>query len=171
MLRSINVAGMLSFRDASLELRPLNVLIGPNGSGKSNLIEIVALLQAAPRGLVQFFGKGGGIAEWLWKGERAGLPHEASGQVDVVIDHPHKTAPLRYSLRVTARDHRLEILNERLEYEKPSPGKVVPYYFFQVENGFGQIKINPNDVAENENSMQGPRLTPRCSHTRPVGPT
>lgn len=30
-----------------------NVLIGPNGSGKSNLLDVLALLQAAPRELVE----------------------------------------------------------------------------------------------------------------------
>jgi len=39
LLRSITLRNLLSFKDASLDLGPLNVLIGPNGSGKSNLID------------------------------------------------------------------------------------------------------------------------------------
>ena len=69
LLKSIKVKGMLSFRDMSLDLRPLNMLIGPNASGKSNLIEMVALLQAAPRDLAGFVRRSGGISDWFWKGE------------------------------------------------------------------------------------------------------
>jgi len=39
LLRSITLRNLLSFKDASLDWGPLNVLIGPNGSGKSNLID------------------------------------------------------------------------------------------------------------------------------------
>lgn len=73
LLKSIKVKGMLSFRDMSLDLRPLNMLIGPNASGKSNLIEMIALLQAAPRDLAGFVRRSGGISDWFWKGERGTL--------------------------------------------------------------------------------------------------
>ena len=55
-LRSIKLSGFLSFPpdSASIDLRPLNVLIGPNGSGKSNLIEAIELLHAAPTALALF---------------------------------------------------------------------------------------------------------------------
>lgn len=43
-LDRLHVRGFKSFRDASVELRALNVLIGANGSGKSNFIEIFRLL-------------------------------------------------------------------------------------------------------------------------------
>jgi len=43
LLRSITLRNLLSFKDASLDLGPLNVLIGPNGSGKSNLIDAMDL--------------------------------------------------------------------------------------------------------------------------------
>ena len=40
LLQSIKLTNLLSFRDAELELRALNVLIGPNASGKSNLMAL-----------------------------------------------------------------------------------------------------------------------------------
>ena len=62
LLKSISVKGLLSYKDVSLDLRPLNVLIGPNASGKSNLIEVINLLQATPRDLSGFVRRSGGIS-------------------------------------------------------------------------------------------------------------
>ena len=45
-------------------------MIGPNGSGKSNLIEAISILKAAPGDLSAPIREGGGIAEWVWKGEQ-----------------------------------------------------------------------------------------------------
>lgn len=45
MLRKIEVKGYRSIRDATVDLRNINVLIGANGSGKSNLISALALIQ------------------------------------------------------------------------------------------------------------------------------
>ena len=158
MLRSIRIQRMLSFRDATLELRPLNVLIGPNASGKSNLIEIIALLQAAPRGLRQFINKGGGIADWLWKGGDTAVSLDSDGEVEVVLDHPDDGAPLRYVLKIADGGHKLKILEERLEYESPSPRHDVPYWFFTVKNGYGQIKIIPESIGEQQELK--PQLSP-----------
>ena len=70
--QTIRLDRILSFGPSEEEfaLEPLNVLIGPNASGKSNLIEVLSLLHAAPRDLqVPITTKGGGVDEWLWKGE------------------------------------------------------------------------------------------------------
>ena len=50
LIKELRVSGLLSFgpEGTSLPLGNLNVLIGPNGSGKSNLVEMLALLKAAP---------------------------------------------------------------------------------------------------------------------------
>jgi len=69
MLRSVTLSGLLSFKSATLELQKLNVLIGANAAGKSNFIESLSLLQAAPRDLAKAVQKGGGMAEWKWKGK------------------------------------------------------------------------------------------------------
>ena len=68
--KRIKAQNLLSFgsEGIDLELKPLNVLIGPNGSGKSNLLEIFALLQAAPFQLARPVRHGGGASEWVWKG-------------------------------------------------------------------------------------------------------
>jgi len=43
-LTSLRLAGWKSIRDATVELRPLNVLIGANGAGKSNLVSFFKLI-------------------------------------------------------------------------------------------------------------------------------
>src|SRR5450631_1673411 len=91
-LMRIKIENLLSFGPDSepLELQDLNVLIGPNASGKSNLIEALSLMRATPvlssaasnsdlRGAVR---RGGGVSEWLWKGERQNV-----ASVDVVVNY------------------------------------------------------------------------------------
>ncbi len=69
-LKRLKVSGALSFGPTgiNLEFKRLNVLIGPNGSGKSNLLEILSLLKAAPRGLTAPINFAGDAKDWLWKG-------------------------------------------------------------------------------------------------------
>ena len=43
-LNSITIRGYRSIKEATLELRPLNVLIGANGAGKSNLISFFKMM-------------------------------------------------------------------------------------------------------------------------------
>ena len=81
LLQSIKLQNLLSFRDAELELRALNVLIGPNASGKSNLIAAIGLLKAAPENLEAAVQRGGGVREWIHKGSADGIAH-----IDTRID-------------------------------------------------------------------------------------
>ena len=85
LLRSLTPRNLLSFGPETqpLELKCLNVLIGPNGSGKSNLLEVIALLRSTADRWHTVILKGGGLAEWIWKGQ----PHHAAS-VDVVVSPP-----------------------------------------------------------------------------------
>ena len=71
-IETIRLENILSYGpgNSELSLEPLNILIGPNASGKSNLIEVLSLLQAAPRDLQAPIRLGGGIRDWIWKGGR-----------------------------------------------------------------------------------------------------
>ena len=137
-IKDLRLDGLLSFPPGSeaFELRDLNVLIGPNGSGKSNLIEAFELLSATPHDFAAAVRDGGGPAEWLWKGGDAVRPAE----IEVVLEDDTPTGrPLRYRLRFTAVQSRLEVLDEAIEETKPSPGKpaaadVFFYYRFQQGN-------------------------------------
>jgi predicted ATPase len=72
LLEQITLRNLLSFRDATIDLGPLNILIGENTAGKSNLIEAVSLFQAAPSDMRNALLRGGGIHFWLWLGD--GMP-------------------------------------------------------------------------------------------------
>ena len=50
MLSSITIKDFRSYREATLELRPLTVLIGANASGKSNAVEALRLLSWVAQG-------------------------------------------------------------------------------------------------------------------------
>ena len=119
LIRRIRLQNVLSFGpDAQeLDLKPLNVLIGPNGSGKSNLIEAIALLQAAPRELVTPILEGGGSADWLWRGE----PAASSGAIEVVSVGSDHRQPLHYRLAFAAPDQQFRLIDERLESDPGDP--------------------------------------------------
>ena len=72
LIQRLGIRGLLSFppKMEPFDLLPLNVLIGPNGSGKSNLIEVMELLHSVPMDLGRAIQSGGGIEEWIWKGDR-----------------------------------------------------------------------------------------------------
>jgi predicted ATPase len=106
-LRKLVLKNILSFKDTSVELGPLNVLIGANAVGKSNLIEVISLLQAAPTSLSKELLRGGGVRQWLWLGER-GLP---VGQLECGI--------------VLNGDEHAEELGYRLEFSEDSGGPVI----------------------------------------------
>ena len=52
-LNSITVRGFRSIKEATLEFRPLNVLIGANGAGKSNLISFFKMMNELTAGRLQ----------------------------------------------------------------------------------------------------------------------
>jgi len=102
-------------------LTPLNVLIGPNGSGKSNLIEGIELLHATPTGFASAIREGGGVREWLWKGDDA----SGTGTIETHVQQAdtdqtslygtYESANMRYRLSFAAIGSRVEIIDEVIE--------------------------------------------------------
>ena len=134
-IKDLRLDGLLSFPPGSeaFELRDLNVLIGPNGSGKSNLIEAFELLSATPHDFAATVRDGGGPSEWLWKGNDA----KGYAEIEAVLESGTPTGrPLRYRLRFTTVQSRVEILDEAIEEAEPDPRRpdvsdVLFYYRFQ----------------------------------------
>jgi len=110
LLRSITLKNLLSFKDATLELRPLNVLIGANGSGKSNLIDAIGLLQGAPRNLASAMQRGDGVQGWLRKTDP---PPEFAG-IECEIEDDSPNASLDYTLHFKEWNYALSIQLESL---------------------------------------------------------
>jgi predicted ATPase len=60
MLKKVEIKGYRSIKEASVELRPLNVLIGANGSGKSNFVSFFKMLnEMLAMRLQEYIGRSG----------------------------------------------------------------------------------------------------------------
>lgn len=127
LIHKLKVSGLLSFgpRGIDLPLEPLNVLIGPNGSGKSNLLEVLALLKAAPTNLPQPVKEMGGVREWLWKGS----PPAEEATVEATVSYPAGGA-LRHGFRITDHGGRFEVVDEWIE-----EGEAQPVVFYRFQQG------------------------------------
>ena len=141
LIHRIKLQNVLSFgpNTQELDLKPLNVLIGPNGSGKSNLIEAIGLLRAAPRDLTIPIIGGGGVGNWIWKGE----PKASVACLEAVVDNPKGQQPLRHQLTFRESGQRFELTGERIENEQAYSGHGQPYMYFELHGG--QATLNYRD--------------------------
>lgn len=155
LIRSLRISGLLSFGPTGIDLplKPLNVLIGPNGAGKSNLLEILALLRSAPTNLPAPVKEMGGVREWLWKGPRA----TREARLDITVDYRGKA--LRHVLAIGEHAERFEVVDERIEYAEPQPGKDKPYVFYRFQEG------NPvlNEFDAEERRLKRENISPEQS--------
>ena len=144
LIRTIRLENILSFgpNTPELPLEPLNVFIGPNASGKSNVIEALSLLHAAPRDLQEPIHEGGGVREWLWKGE-AGLAPTATVEVTHNL-FLFQSRALRYRLSFTADAMgRFYMEDEVIEDEEPQTVGEEPYFYYRYQRGAPVIKAVP----------------------------
>ncbi|MEO8657067.1 MAG: AAA family ATPase [Bryobacteraceae bacterium] len=150
LLLRIKLDGLLSFGPSTdaLELKGLNVLIGPNAAGKSNLIEALALIRSTPvpptvsnadlRGVIR---RGGGVSEWLWKGETG-----KSASIDVVVNYPRGKQNLRHVLSFHDEQGFFRLDDERIENESPAPGEYDSYFYYRFQRG--QPVVNTKGTKE-----------------------
>lgn len=130
LIRQITLHNFLSFGPdgASVELLPLNVLIGPNASGKSNLLEVLAILRATTGDLPGVIREGGGIGEYLWKGE-GNEPGHLDFQVEPPASHPGHV--LRYRIVLAQAAGRLDIANEYIGISEAGSTEADMLYTFE----------------------------------------
>src|SRR5258707_382158 len=70
-LKKLQLAGWKSIKDATIELRRMNVLIGANGAGKSNLISFFKLIREMVEERLQvYIAKSGGANSLLFGGTK-----------------------------------------------------------------------------------------------------
>jgi predicted ATPase len=132
LIKRLTLKNILSFKETTIELEQLNVLIGPNAVGKSNLIETIGLLQAAPTGIEGQILRGGGVRQWLWLGDREPA---ASAEVECELTLPSRPqlGPLRYRLDFWGGPQGFEILHERLMHGDSDSD--APAYFVRRSTG------------------------------------
>ena len=113
LIQRLQLTNLLSFGPDSpaLDLRPLNVLIGPNGSGKSNFIEAISLLSAAPTDITKPIDDGGGVRDWIWRGE----PKVRFAEIDADLASSDADPALRYHLSFLDRGQRFQLASEILQ--------------------------------------------------------
>ncbi|MBD2486009.1 AAA family ATPase [Aulosira sp. FACHB-615] len=140
-IRKIKLQNFLSYgsEGEEIELQPLNVLIGTNTSGKSNLIEAIGILKATPTDLAVPFRQGGGVSEFLWKGDDG----STTAELQAIIDYPKELQPLRYKLNFAASAQRVEIVDEVVENEYPiqDESEAHFYYRFNDYNGHPAFRV------------------------------
>ena len=155
LIQRIKQTNFLSFGPdtSELDLKPLNVLIGPNGSGKSNLLEGIALLQAAPQDLTAPIREGGGIREWIWRGE----PKASTAHIEVILENSQGPQALRYRMGFVELGQRFELISEMLENERPHVGHAKPYLYYEQTNGRATLNYRPTDTATREQRQLQPK--------------
>jgi predicted ATPase len=132
-IRRLTIRNLLSFgeEDTTIDLQNLNVLIGANGSGKSNLIEVIGLLQNAPKELATAINNGGPVDEWLWKGA-AKTP---TASIEAIVTETRGPIGLRYFLAFTKVGFRFEITAEAVQKELSEAGQLRPFFYYRREDG------------------------------------
>lgn len=142
LIRSIRLRNLLSFgpEAEAIELQPLNVIIGPNASGKSNLIEALHLLRSCATDLAQPIREGGGIGEYLWKGQST-LDH-----LEIEVQVNYNQSILRHELHLAETRQRMEVTHEVIDdgtfFEEPSS------YILKNERGVFGVQDRTNDRNE-----------------------
>lgn len=132
LIHHLTPKNLLSFgpEHPGIGLKALNVFIGPNGSGKSNLIEAISLMRSAPKDMRSVTRKGGGVAEWIWKG---GLKGAAS--VDWMVRNPDGPRPLRHVVAFRAVAQTFSLDDERVEDAERRAGQEDVYFYYSYQHG------------------------------------
>ncbi|QSJ19985.1 AAA family ATPase [Nostoc sp. UHCC 0702] len=140
-IHSIRLENFLSYgsEGEEIELQPLNVLIGANTSGKSNFIESIRLLRAIPTDLNAAIRKGGGVYDFLWKGDEK-IP---LAEIKVIFEYPQGMQPLVYKLIFTASGQKFSLVDEAIENEHLNPGQDNIYFYYRLNHN-GGLAIKPN---------------------------
>ncbi len=146
-IRALRLRNFLSFSPEGEEitLAPLNVLIGPNASGKSNTLAALSILRAVPQDLVTPIVEGGGVKEWLWKGNTG----QTIAEIEATVEYPAGSMPLRYRLSFTEVHSRLEVVDEAIENErKQHPSDPDVAFFYRFQRGRPVLNVRTMPTAE-----------------------
>ncbi len=144
LIESIRLDRILSFgpNEEAFELEPLNVLIGPNASGKSNLIEALSVLHAAPRDLQVPTREGGGVREWMWKGD------VGYWVATIEVELKQFITPIRYRLSFREFRGQFSLQHEELEAEgllRDPDGLPATLYSYRHSGGQPMISAIPEE--------------------------
>lgn len=142
-IKSLQLENFLSYgsKGEEIKLESLNVLIGANASGKSNLIEAIALLKATPTDLPAPIRQGGGITDFLWKGDNK----TPVARIKATINYPQANQDLNYQLSLTAAGQKLELVDEAVENQMPYDGEDDVYFYYRYQRGRPVLNVKRED--------------------------
>jgi len=157
LLKSIHLRNFLSYGPSAtaIDLLPLNVIIGPNSSGKSNLLEAIDILRATPSDVTQPIRDGGGVEDYLWKGEAT--KRTPAADIEAIVYYPEGQSPLRYHFSFTMVGQRFEILDEAVENPYPKPNELDVYFYYRYQSGRPVLNVRAKTEAQagsNEDRIQ-----------------
>lgn len=156
-LRNIEIKGYRSIRDASLELRQLNVLIGANGAGKSNFISFFKLLnEMMANRLQEYIGKTGRGRSALHFGPKV------TPQLEALLEFVEGDVFDTYYMRLFhAANDILLFADESLDYKKEGwPGSQRPP--MSLAAGHSESKIGEYAASGNATAKAFRRILNDC---------
>lgn len=133
LIRHLAPKNFLSFGtdNPGIELGSLNVFIGSNGCGKSNLIEAINLMRSAPKELREVTRKGGGVSEWIWKGQP-----KAPASVEWIVRYPKEVKPIRHAVSFQSEFQAFHLIDERIEEIQPRfSNQQNVYFYYRYQHG------------------------------------
>ncbi len=145
LIHHLTPKNFLSFGpdNPGIDLQSLNLFIGPNGCGKSNLIEAISLMRSTSKDLRDIIRRGGGVADWIWKGNAT-----EAAMVDWVVSNPKSPQPIRHSIefKSAAVTKTFLLEDERVENENPNkPGEETPYFYYRYQHGQPMVNIKSDN--------------------------
>ena len=147
-LKSLSVEGLLSFGErVDVSFGSLNLLVGPNGSGKSNLIDCLRVFRNCPLDIQDTF-KDAGFEDWLFRGDRSGVPAVA----ELTVNLPGLRDAVRHRLDLGPPLRGAAALEEVIENELPFENHREPYFFFKSQRG------RPVVIPASSGKKRGPRV-------------
>jgi predicted ATPase len=166
-IKRLHLSNFLSFGPESeaVELGALNVLIGANGSGKSNFIEAIALLNQMPGDAARLIREGGGMEEWIWKGEGRREVAKIEAVVGVALGDTSQQA-MRHVVELeveTSKNPRMYFRSEVIEDEQAEGEAGAPHFYFKsapgapptvnLRDGGGQRSLIRENVSQNQSIL------------------
>jgi predicted ATPase len=165
LIQHLAPKNFLSFgpTNVGIDLHSLNLFIGPNGSGKSNLIEAISLMRSAPKVFGDVTRRGGGVSEWIWKGQA-----KTPASVGWVISYPKGQRPLRHKMSFHAVSQAFTLDDENVEESEPRyANEPDVYFYYRYRNGHpvvntvtGQQRTLAQDTIEPDLSILAQRRDP-----------
>ncbi len=165
MIKEVQLKNWKSFKESTLFIDPLTILIGPNASGKSNALDAFLFLQRIASGVALTSALQGdnGFSEIRGGVDWAPRRGENSFTIKTVVSVPEERTEFVYSIEVENREKRCQIKNERLIRRKfrqkttKNPYKITLFWTDECEDDspsisarlYNEGKGSPRSCARN----------------------